>query len=260
MNRIETAFKNKKAFIPFITAGYPNIKKTEDFIYKAVEAGADLIEIGIPFSDPVAEGVVIQKASKAALQAGTNLDNIFELVKNVRKTVRIPLVFMTYINPVFKYGYDKFFKRCSLIGIDGIIVPDLPFEEKGEIYDFAKKYDVKIVSLIAPTSEERIKKIASQAEGFLYIVSSMGVTGVRKEIKTDLKSILSSVKKVTALPAAIGFGIHSPEQAKEMSKIADGVIVGSAIIKIIAQFGACADKYIYDYVKRMKDAMNNVNV
>ncbi|MBO7610828.1 MAG: tryptophan synthase subunit alpha [Elusimicrobia bacterium] len=256
MNRIESAFKNKKAFIPFITAGYPNINKTEDFIYKMVSAGADLIEIGIPFSDPLAEGPVIQESSQKALEAGTNLDNIFELVKKVRKTVTIPLVFMTYINPVFSYGYDNFFKQCSLIGIDGIIIPDLPFEEKNEISDYAKKYDVKIISLIAPTSEQRIEEIAKDAEGFLYIVSSMGVTGVRNEIKTDLKSILASVKNTTSVPAAIGFGIHSPEQAKEMSKISNGVIVGSAIIKIIKQYGPDADKYIYDYVKSMKGAMN----
>ena len=257
MNRIESAFTNKKAFIPFITAGYPNINKTEDFIYKMVEAGADLIEIGIPFSDPVAEGPVIQESSQKALESGTNLDNIFELVKKVRKTVSIPLVFMTYVNPVFKYGYDKFFKQCFLISIDGIIIPDLPFEEKNEILNYAKKYDIKIISLIAPTSEDRIKQIAKEAEGFLYIVSSMGVTGVRTEIKTDLKSILASVKSITKVPAAIGFGIHSPEQANQMSKIADGVIVGSAIIKIIKQYGTKADDYIYDYVKSMKESINN---
>lgn len=257
MNRIESAFKNKKAFIPFITAGYPNMTKTEDFIYKMVSAGADLIEIGIPFSDPLAEGPVIQESSQKALEEGANLDNIFELVKKVRKTVSIPLVFMTYVNPVFKCGYDNFFKQCSLIGIDGIIIPDLPFEEKNEISDYAKKYDVKIISLIAPTSEKRISEIAKEAEGFLYIVSSMGVTGVRNEIKTDLKSILASVKSVTNIPTAIGFGIHSTEQANEMSKIADGVIVGSAIIKIIKQYGTKADDYIYDYVKSMKTAISN---
>ena len=220
-----------------------------------VSAGADLIEIGIPFSDPVAEGPVIQEASQKALEAGTNLDKIFELVKKVRQKVSIPLVFMTYVNPVFKYGYDKFFKQCSLLGIDGIIIPDLPFEEKNEIFEFTKKYDVKNISLIAPTSEDRIKQIAKQAEGFLYIVSSMGVTGVRNEIKTDLKSILESVRKETKVPAAIGFGIHSPEQANQMAKIADGVIVGSAIIKIIKQYGNDADEYIYNYVKSMKDAI-----
>lgn len=257
MNRIESAFKNKKAFIPFITAGYPNINKTEDFIYKMVSAGADLIEIGIPFSDPVAEGPVIQESSQKALAAGTNLDKIFDLVKKVRKTVNIPLVFMTYVNPVFRYGYDNFFKQCSVIGIDGIIIPDLPFEEKNEISEYAKKYDIKIISLIAPTSQQRIEDIAKEAEGFLYVVSSMGVTGERNEIKTDLKSIVDSVKKVTSVPTAIGFGIHSPQQANQMSKISDGVIVGSAIIKIIKQHGTDADKYIYDYVKSMKDSMNN---
>jgi len=257
MNRIESAFKNNKAFIPFITAGYPNINKTEDFIYKMVSAGADLIEIGIPFSDPIAEGPVIQEASQKALEQGTNLDKIFELVKKLRKTVSIPLVFMTYVNPVFKYGYDNFFKQCSLIGIDGIIIPDLPFEEKNEISDCVKKYDIKIISLIAPTSEDRIKQIAKEAEGFLYIVSSMGVTGIRNEIKTDLKSILDSVRNVTKVPAAIGFGIHSPEQAKQMAEIADGVIVGSAIIKIIKEYGNNADEHIYNYVKEMKSAIES---
>ena len=257
MNRIENTFKNKKAFIPFITAGYPNINKTRDFIYKMVSAGADLIEIGIPFSDPVAEGPVIQESSQKALEAGTNLDNIFELVKNVRETVTIPLVFMTYLNPVFRYGYDNFFKQCSLVGIDGIIIPDLPFEEKNEVSNYAKKYDVKFISLIAPTSQKRIEEIAKESEGFLYVVSSMGVTGIRNEIKTDLNSILSSVKKATNIPAAIGFGIHSPEQANKMAQIADGVIVGSAIIKIIKQYGSNADEYIYDYVKSMKAAINN---
>ncbi len=255
MNRIETAFKNNKLFIPFITAGYPNLKKTEDFIYQMVSAGAGLIEIGIPFSDPVAEGPVIQESSQKALGAGTTLEGIFNLVENVRKKVSIPLVFMTYINPVFKYGYDNFFKKCASVGIDGIIIPDLPFDEKGEIAPFAKKYDIKIISLIAPTSEERIASIAKDGEGFLYIVSSMGVTGVRTEIKTDLQSILSSVKKVTSVPACVGFGIHSPEQAKKISQISDGVIVGSAIIKIIRQYGETADKHIYDYVKTMKSSI-----
>lgn len=257
MNRIENTFKNKKAFIPFITAGYPNLKKTEDYIGEMVSAGADLIEIGIPFSDPVAEGPVIQKSSKKALEEGTNLDNIFELVKNVRKRVAIPLVFMTYINPIFKYGYDKFFEQCAKTGIDGIIVPDLPFEEKDEILVYAKKYDVKIISLIAPTSQERIEEIAKSAEGFLYVVSSMGVTGVREEIKTDLQSILKSVKKVTNVPACVGFGIHSPEQANKISKFSDGVIVGSAIIKLIEKYGTNADKYIFEYVKSMKEAISN---
>ncbi len=256
-NRIEDAFKNKKIFIPFITAGYPNLKKTEDFIYRAVSAGAGLIEIGIPFSDPVAEGPVIQEASQKALEAGTTLEGIFKLVETVRKKVSIPLVFMTYINPVFRYGYEKFFKRCSCAGIDGIIVPDLPFEEKSEIAEFAKKYNVKIISLIAPTSEERIKKIAESSEGFLYIVSSLGVTGIRQEIKTDLKSILKTVRKYTSTPAAIGFGIHSPEQARQMAEIADGVIVGSAIIKIIKQYGEDADERIYEYVREMVGGMED---
>lgn len=256
MSRIKNAFENNnKAFIAFLTAGDPTIEKTEEFIYKLIEGGADLIEIGIPFSDPIAEGPVIQSANVRSLSAGTRIKNVFELVERVRKNTQIPLVFLTYMNTVFKYGTAEFFKKCNETGIDGIIIPDLPFEEKGEIKESANKYGVDIISLIAPTSESRIKLIAEESEGFVYVVSSMGVTGMRSEIKTDLESITEAVRKYTDTPVAIGFGINSPEQAEKYSKIADGVIVGSAIVKIIEKNGADSGEYLKEYAHKMKSAM-----
>jgi len=255
MNRIQNAFNNKKAFIGFLTAGDPSFDASYDNIMAMVKAGADLIEIGIPFSDPIAEGVVIQEADVRALKAGMTTDKAFEMAQKVRSQTDIPLVFMTYLNPVFKYGYDKFFAKCRDIGVDGLICPDMPFEEKNEADEIAKKYSISIISMIAPTSEQRIKEIAESAEGFLYIVSSLGVTGVRSEIKTDLASIMETVKKYAKVPAAIGFGISTPEQAKKMSQLADGVIVGSAIVRLIEKYGDNAADEIYKYVKSMKDAI-----
>lgn len=256
MNRIQNAFKNGKAFIGFLTAGDPDFDSSFENIMSAVKAGADLIEIGIPFSDPIAEGVVIQGADLRALKAGMTTDRAFELAEKVRKETDIPLVFMTYLNPVFKYGYDRFFARCREVGIDGLICPDMPFEEKDEADGIAKKYGVSIISMIAPTSEERIKSIAESAEGFLYIVSSMGVTGVRSEIKTDLASIMESVNKYKKIPAAIGFGVSTPEQAEKMARLSDGVIVGSAIVRIIEKYGDKAAPEIYSFVKSMTDAVH----
>lgn len=255
MSKIGNAFKNGKAFIGFLTGGDPTIEKSEEFILEMVRGGADLIEIGIPFSDPVAEGIVIQKANIRALSAGATTERIFGLVENVRKKSDVPLVFLTYLNPVFNYGYERFFARCQSLDVDGIIIPDLPFEEKDEILEVAERYAVDLISLIAPTSEKRIKMIAEAAKGFLYVVSSMGVTGVRSEIKTDLKSIVKTVKEASDIPAAVGFGINTPEQAKEIGSLADGVIVGSAIVKIIEQYGEAAGPYLYEYVSSMKEAM-----
>ncbi len=220
-----------------------------------VEAGADIIEIGIPFSDPIAEGPVIQEANIRALKNGATPERIFEMVERVRTKTQTPIVFLTYLNPVFNYGYDKFFARCKKAGVDGIIIPDMPFEEKGELAEEAKKNDVDIISLIAPTSADRIQMIAKEAQGYVYVVSSLGVTGMRSEIKTDLKSIIDLVKQATDVPAAVGFGINKPEQAAEISKISDGVIVGSAIVKIIEKYGENAADEVYKYVKEMKDAV-----
>lgn len=255
MNKIKNAFENKKAFIGFLTAGDPTFEDSYNNIMAMVRAGADLIEIGIPFSDPIAEGVVIQNANVRALGNGMTTDRAFELAEKVRSQTDIPICFMTYLNPVYKYGYDSFFERCQSIGVDGLIVPDMPFEEKHEASDVAKKYDISVISLIAPTSEERIKMIAEDAEGFIYIVSSMGVTGMRSEIKTDLDHIMESVKKYAKVPAAIGFGINKPEQAQKMAAISDGVIVGSAIVKLVEKYGSEAPEHIYEYVKSMKDAI-----
>lgn len=253
--KIADAFKNGKAFIPFITAGDPSLEKTKEFVLAMEKAGADLVEIGIPFSDPIAEGVVIQEADLRSLEAGTTTDGVFEMVAELRKETDMPLVFMTYLNIVFYYGYEKFFSNCEKVGISGIIIPDMPYEEKGECEAIAAGHGVELVSMVAPTSEERIRMIASGAHGFLYVVSSMGVTGVRAEIRTDLASMRKAIRQATDLPAAIGFGINTPEQAKKMSEIADGVIVGSAIVKLVAKYGENATPYIAGYVKSMKDAI-----
>lgn len=255
MSNIYKAFENGKAFIGFVTGGDPCLEKSEEFILQMVRAGADLIEIGIPFSDPVAEGVVIQQANIRALAAGATIHKLFDLVVSLRQKTDIPLVFLTYLNPVFNYGYEAFFSKCKATGVDGIIIPDLPFEEKREVSLIAAAYDVDIISLIAPTSHERIKKIASESTGFLYIVSSMGVTGTRSEITTDLATIIQAAKKASSTPVAVGFGINTPQQAREIASIADGVIVGSAVVKIIAQYGDDAARHIYEYVKKMKEAI-----
>ena len=255
MNRIAEAFQKEKVFIPFITCGDPDLETTGKVVRAAVANGAGLIELGIPFSDPTAEGPVIQGANLRALSGGVTTDKIFDFVRDLRKDVEIPLVFMTYANVVFSYGAERFLKNCSAIGIDGIILPDVPFEEKEEFGGLCRKYGVALISMIAPTSENRIAMIAEEAEGFLYIVSSLGVTGVRSEIKTDLSSILKVVREHTDVPCAIGFGISTPEQAEKMARIADGVIVGSAIIKLLAAHGKDAAEPVGDYVRSMKEAI-----
>jgi len=255
MSNIQNAFKNGKAFIAFVTGGDPSIEKTKEFVRQMIRAGADLIEIGIPFSDPIAEGPVIQEANNRALAAGATVEKLFNLVADLRKETNVPLLFMTYVNPVFHYNYDAFFKRSSEVGLDGIIIPDLPFEEQAPVKEAASKFGIDLISLIAPTSEARIKEIAKTAGGFIYLVSSMGVTGIRGKITTDLDSITKVIKSVSSVPLAIGFGIHTPAQAAQMARIADGVIVGSAIVKIAAEHGKEAGPHIYRYVKEMKDAI-----
>lgn len=255
MSNIKRAFENGKAFIAFITCGDPDLETTAAAVRAAVANGADLIELGIPFSDPTAEGPVIQGANLRALRGGITTDKIFDFVKELRRDVKIPMVFMTYANVVFSYGAERFISTCKDIEIDGLILPDLPFEEKEEFLPFCRKYGVDLVSLIAPTSENRIAMIAKEAEGFLYIVSSLGVTGMRSEIKTDLSSIVKVVRENTDIPCAIGFGISTPEQAKKMAELSDGAIVGSAIIKLLEMHGKDAPKFIGAYVKSMKDAL-----
>jgi tryptophan synthase alpha chain len=256
MSRIKEVFRKGKAFIPFITAGDPNLHITEQLILTMEQAGADLIELGIPFSDPVAEGIVIQKADVRALASNTTTDKIFAMVANVRKKTSVPLAFMTYMNPIFAYGSDRFLKKAGESGIDAVIVPDLPFEEKGELDSICKLNHMDLISLIAPTSKERITKIAENADGFIYCVSSLGVTGVRSEITTDLGEMIAYVKGAKEIPCAIGFGISTPEQAKTMAQYGDGVIVGSAIVKIVEQYGENCIEPVYEYVKQMKAAIS----
>ena len=254
MSKIRSAFEKGKAFIPFITCGDPDTETTYRAVLAAVDNGADLIELGIPFSDPTAEGPVIQGANIRALAGGITTEKVFDLVRKIRKDVTIPLVFMTYANVVFSYSSDRFIKTCSEIGIDGLIIPDIPYEEKEEFEPYCEKYDVDLISMVAPTSEERVAMIAKEAKGFIYIVSSMGVTGMRSSISGGLTDVVSKIREVTDVPCAIGFGISNPSQASEMAKIADGVIVGSAIVKILEEKGTEAPSAIGAFVKEMKDA------
>ncbi len=255
MSRIRTAFDHGKAFIAFITCGDPDLETTAAAVRAAAENGADLIELGIPFSDPTAEGPVIQGANLRALTGGVTTDKIFRFVEELRKDVTIPLVFMTYANVVFSYGAERFISTCRRIGIDGLILPDLPFEEKEEFLPLCRKYGVDLISLIAPTSENRIAMIAKESEGFLYIVSSLGVTGMRSEITTDLAAMVKLVRENTDTPCAIGFGISTPDQARQMAALSDGAIVGSAIIRLLEKYGKEAPPYVGAYIKEMKDAL-----
>ncbi len=257
MTKIADAFANGKAFIPFLTCGDPDLETTEKLIGAIAEAGADLIELGIPFSDPTAEGPVIQDANLRALSTGTTTDKIFDMVRRVRQTVSIPMVFMTYANVIFSYGADRFLKTAAEIGMNGIIVPDVPFEEKQEFEPLCQKYGLAQISMIAPTSHDRIRAIAEQANGFLYCVSSLGVTGTRTAITTDIGAMVKLVKEVKDIPCAVGFGISTPEQAESMCRQADGAIVGSAIVKLIAQYGRDSVQPVADYVRTMKTACRN---
>lgn len=258
MTRIKNAFSKGKAFIPFITVGDPDIATTIKAIKEMVKNGADLIELGIPFSDPTAEGPVIQNANIRALKGGITTDQVFEMVKDLRKDIAIPLVFMTYANVVFSYNAKKFIGRCKEVGIDGLIIPDLPFEEKEEFLPLCHQYGIDLISLIAPTSNKRIAMIAREAEGFIYLVSSLGVTGMRSEIRTDLAKIIKVIKETTDVPCAIGFGIANANQAKEMAAIADGVIVGSAIVKMLEEDGTNAPSRIGRFIRTMKDAISKL--
>ncbi len=258
MSRIAEAFKNGKAFIPFITCGDPDLETTGKIVKAMAENGADLIELGIPFSDPTAEGPVIQEANIRALSGKVTTDKIFDFVREIRKEVTIPMVFMTYANVVFSYNAEKFMMTCSEIGIDGIILPDLPFEEKDEFDSICKKYGIDLISLIAPTSKNRIAMIAKEASGFVYIVSSLGVTGVRSEITTDIGAMAELVKENSTVPCAVGFGISTAEQAHNMAALADGVIIGSAIVKLVAKHGRDSAPYVAEYVRSIKEAISNL--
>ena len=256
MSRIEEAFQKHKAFIAFITVGDPDLETTERVVHAAVENGADLIELGIPFSDPTAEGPVIMKADEVALKAGTTTDKVFELTKKLRETITVPMVYMTYANVVFSYGCEKFAQKAADAGMDGLILPDVPYEEKEEFTEVFDRYGLDLISMIAPTSEDRIAMIAKEAKGFIYMVSSLGVTGTRSEITTDISAMTDLVKKNSDVPCAVGFGISTPEQAARMAELSDGAIVGSAIIKIIAKYGKEAAGPVGEYVKEMAGAVH----
>ena len=256
--RITESFAKGKAFIPFVTCGDPSLEVTEQLVYAMEEAGADLIELGIPFSDPTAEGPVIQAANIRALSGGVTTDKVFAMVEKIRKNSSIPMVFMTYANVVFSFGTERFVKRAAEVGMDGLILPDVPFEEKEEFDGVCKKYGLDLISLIAPTSHERISMIAKEAQGFVYCVSSLGVTGMRSQITTDIGAMVELVKKAKDIPCAVGFGISNPEQAKKMAGQSDGVIVGSAIVKLCGRYGVECVPYVKEYVKSMKDAVREV--
>ena len=255
MNNLKQVFDHGKAFIPFITAGDPSLEVTEQLVIAMAKAGADLIELGIPFSDPVAEGEVIQRADLRALSMGVTTDKIFDMVARIRKACDVPIAFMTYMNPVFTYGTEKFMKRCQEVNVQALIVPDVPYEEREELLPYCEKYKVTLISMIAPTSSERIQMIAKQAQGFIYCVSSLGVTGMRDKIGDDVRKMIETVRLVSDIPCAVGFGVSTPEQAAAISKYADGVIVGSAIVKIIEEYGEDCIPHVVDYIKELKSNM-----
>lgn len=255
MSRIQQAFSNGKAFVAFLTCGDPDLETTERLIQSIADAGADVIELGIPFSDPTAEGPVIQAANLRALSGGVTTDKIFDMVRRVRKTVSTPMVFMTYANVVFSYGTERFAKTAAEIGMDGLILPDVPFEEKAEFEPICRRYGLDFISFVSPTSHERVRRIAKEATGFLYCVSSLGVTGERSEISADIGGIVQLARQVTNTPVAVGFGISEPEQAGKMAQVSDGVIVGSAIVRLIGQYGKDSPPHVAEYVRTMKAAV-----
>lgn len=256
MNKLENVFCNGKAFIPFITAGDPTLAITEELVYRMAEAGADLIELGIPFSDPVAEGAVIQAADDRALSGGVTTDHIFAMVRRIRNTCQVPIAFMTYANPIYTYGSERFMSQCKVCQVSAVIVPDIPYEEREELLPYCENHGINLISMIAPTSKSRIQMIAREAKGFLYCVSSMGVTGMRKTINNEVSDMIKLVKEVSAIPCAIGFGISTPEQALQMANISDGVIVGSAIVKLVEQYGKECVTPVVQFVKEMKEAIS----
>jgi len=257
MSNLAVVFQNKKVFIPFVVADDPDIETTVKSVVTLAENGADIVELGIPFSDPVADGPVIQKADLRAFKAGVRTEVVFDIVKKIREQTQVPLVFLTYLNIVFKYGYSEFCQRCQKLGVSGLVIPDLPLEEQEEIRPSADKFGIDLIPLIAPTSEGRIEKIAEHASGFIYVVSSLGVTGVRDDIaKQKLSETIQRVRKVTNVPTAIGFGIHSPEQAETLAGIADGIIIGSAVVQIISEGGTDLQDKLAEYTRSIKDAIS----
>jgi tryptophan synthase alpha chain len=261
IKKIQDVFKNNnKALIAYLTLGDPNLKISEQYVLDLAKGGADIIELGIPFSDPVADGETIANANKRALSNGdknVNINNLFKSVANIRKQINTPLVWLSYINPIFRYGYKKFFKTCAKYQINGVIIPDMPYKEQGEIKKYVNKYNIDIITLISPTSKNRIKLLSKNAKGFVYAVSSLGVTGVRDNITTNTKQFAKDIKENTNTPIAIGFGISTKKQVCEMVQDYDGVIVGSGIVKIIEKHKDKASPYLIKYLQELKSATRN---
>jgi len=259
MSRISEAFGAGKAFIPFIAGGDPDLETTEKLLYTLSDAGADIIEIGVPFSDPIAEGPVIQEADERALKAGCTVEGLFELAARVKPRIKAPLLFMTYYNPVFVYGNEKFAGKCAVNGLEGLIVPDLPFEEREELLTHCMSHGLELISLIAPTSDTRIEKIVRDSTGFIYCVSSLGVTGQRSKLDTSARGMVEKAKRIKDIPCAVGFGISTPDQARAMASFSDGVIVGSAIVRIVSEFGASCVNPVYQFAAAIKEAVSNLS-
>lgn len=252
MTKLQEAFTGENTFIGFTVAGDPSIEKSVEYVVAMADAGADVVELGIPFSDPVADGPVIQAADLRAFAAGITTDKIFDMVATIRQQTDVPLVFLSYANKIFDYGYDRFYQRCEELNVSGTVIPDLPVEERGELLPFANKHGVAVIPLVAPTSGERVAKIVAESQGFIYLVSSLGVTGMRDRVANDLTATIEKIKAVTDTPVAVGFGIHTPEQVKQMNQIADGAIVGSGIVKLIEEQPDNAAAAITKYVQTMK--------
>lgn len=254
MNNIKKAFENK-ALIGFLMAGDPDLNTTKEVIISMAKAGCDMVELGVPFSDPIAESSVVQSANLRALKSETYLKGIFDMIQEVRNTTQISIILHTYINPVFNYGYEEFFMKCSEVNVCGIVVPDLPYEEKSEIKEYADKYGVDIISFVVPENIDRVKMIAKEATGFIYFVPSIGSTSSMEGHFKEITSIIDILKENTNIPIALGFGINTTQQAEFFSEIADGIIVGNAIVKIVEKYGKDSPSQVFDYVKTMKSAM-----
>ncbi len=260
-NRIDECFEKlkaegRKALVTFVTAGDPDLDTTEKLVLEMFDKGSDLVEIGVPFSDPIAEGGTIQRASLRALKNKTNLDQIFSMVSRLRDVTEKPILLMMYLNTVFRYGTERFFENCKRVQIDGVIIPDMPFEERDEVKEYAEKTGVRSIYLVAPTSKERVKMIAEESKGFLYIVSSLGVTGTRNEISTDFNDLLAPLKEGDYCPACIGFGISDGEQARKMVSYCDGCIIGSAIVNIVEKYGKDSIGPVGGFIESIREALD----
>ena len=261
-NRIDERFNKlkseaKKGFIPFITAGDPDLNATVELVNAMANAGADIIELGVPYSEPVADGPVIQAATQRALEKGVTLRKIINTVKQIRENgTSVPIVLMSYYNPILQYGLEKFAQDAKDAGVDGIIVPDLPIEESKPLFDELKLKDIHLIPLVAPTTTDaRLRKIAARAGGFIYCVSVTGVTGEREKIDEELSELTARIRSASKLPVAVGFGVSKPEQAFHIAKHCDAVIVGSAVVKIIEQNPETAVEKVAEAVKAFKTAI-----